>query len=416
MRCLAALLLLTPLTQAQTTWYVDVAGTPPGTGTVLDPYTSIQYAIDQPGTAWPDTISVAAGTYIENVVLTKGLSVIGVAGPEACVIQAAAPGPVVDISFAIVFSGFTVTGGMGSAGDGLHDQGGFDGLIKRCIIVGNAGRGLHFESSDGGGRVHNLTVVENGQEGLYMKPGSGVLMWDTIIWDNGLAPTVSFAPHGIGYFRYCVIENFPLQNKCFNFQVCGVTGWDPLLEDLSSGDYHLRLGSPCVDAGDPIAPLDPDGSRSDMGALVFDPQASPGPSIYCSSTVNSLGCTPAIAFTGAPRAGGAPFEISCASLVSNKLGLLFYGFQSKALPYQGTTLCVTAPVRRTSVQHSGGNPPPADGSGQYTFDFDAHLQSGVDPSLAAGALVYAQYWFRDPALGPLNTTGRSDALAFLIQP
>ena len=39
----------------------------------------------------------------------------------------------------------------------------------------------------------------------------------------------------------------------------------PRFVDAAAGDYHLRPDSPCVDAGDP-ARLDPDGSRSDVGA------------------------------------------------------------------------------------------------------------------------------------------------------
>lgn len=45
---------------------------------------------------------------------------------------------------------------------------------------------------------------------------------------------------------------------------------DPLFVDPGglARDYHLDHGSPCIDAGDP-AVLDPDGSRSDMGAHPF---------------------------------------------------------------------------------------------------------------------------------------------------
>jgi hypothetical protein len=35
------------------------------------------------------------------------------------------------------------------------------------------------------------------------------------------------------------------------------------------GDYRLLWGSPCIDTGHPTS-LDPDGTRSDMGALFFD--------------------------------------------------------------------------------------------------------------------------------------------------
>jgi hypothetical protein len=41
---------------------------------------------------------------------------------------------------------------------------------------------------------------------------------------------------------------------------------DPLLVD----DWFLSPGSPCIDTGDPISPLDPDCTRADMGAHYYD--------------------------------------------------------------------------------------------------------------------------------------------------
>ncbi len=46
---------------------------------------------------------------------------------------------------------------------------------------------------------------------------------------------------------------------------------DPLFVDAENGDYRLQPESPCIDTGDPEFPPDPDGSRSDRGALPFDP-------------------------------------------------------------------------------------------------------------------------------------------------
>jgi hypothetical protein len=54
---------------------------------------------------------------------------------------------------------------------------------------------------------------------------------------------------------------------------------DPLFENPGSGNYQITWAnwpnpdstkSPCIDAGDPLSPLDPDGTITDMGVFSFD--------------------------------------------------------------------------------------------------------------------------------------------------
>lgn len=42
---------------------------------------------------------------------------------------------------------------------------------------------------------------------------------------------------------------------------------DPDFVDAVNGDVHLAISSPCINAGDPDSPLDPDGTTADMGAF-----------------------------------------------------------------------------------------------------------------------------------------------------
>lgn len=44
---------------------------------------------------------------------------------------------------------------------------------------------------------------------------------------------------------------------------------EPLLSDPSLRHFELLTGSPCIDAGDPDSPPDPDGTRADIGAVYF---------------------------------------------------------------------------------------------------------------------------------------------------
>ncbi|MCK6445418.1 MAG: hypothetical protein L6Q99_03420 [Planctomycetes bacterium] len=136
---------------------------------------------------------------------------------------------------------------------------------------------------------------------------------------------------------------------------------------------------------------------------------------YCTSKVNSLGCAPFVDTTGTPsESSGLPFRIRGFDFRNNKNGLLFYGYQPLAAPFQGGHLCVKAPIERTPVQNSGGNVGTNDCSGVYTYDFNALIRLGTDAQLVPGAFVFAQYWSRDP--DDAFTTSLSNAVAFDICP
>jgi len=189
--------------------------------------------------------------------------------------------------------------------------------------------------------------------------------------------------------------------------------WAPFGAPSGEGhDFHLKPGSPCIDAGDPSSPLDPDGSIADIGVFPFDPGWCVEPVTYCTAKTNSLGCVPAISAAGSPSLGQGPLLVSATQVLNNKNGLLFWGVDSLAGPFQGGIKCVAAPTRRTAIQNSGGNPPPNDCSGTYSFSFDAAYLAlqGLGP----GQEVHAQFWSRDPQSH--STTGLTDAVWFIVCP
>jgi hypothetical protein len=152
------------------------------------------------------------------------------------------------------------------------------------------------------------------------------------------------------------------------------------------------------------------------GACCASVTIGPPVSVYCTPKVNSQGCTPKINFTGLPSATDPnPFQVKATQVINHKTGMLFYGFGQAAIPFSGGILCVESPITRLPTMSSGGNPPPDDCSGRYSFDMNAHIQSGVDPQLVAGASVAAQYWQRDPAHPDMTGIGLTDAVQFCIQ-
>lgn len=136
---------------------------------------------------------------------------------------------------------------------------------------------------------------------------------------------------------------------------------------------------------------------------------------YCTSQTSSLGCTPSIAWSGLPSASaGAGFTLTLAPALSQRPGVLTYGFSGPAAqPFLGGWLCVAPPLTRSAVRNSGGTPNALDCSGFFALDFNARIASGVDPALVAGAVVHAQWLSRDPG----NSAGSflaSDAVRIAI--
>ena len=99
---------------------------------------------------------------------------------------------------------------------------------------------------------------------------------------------------------------------------------------------------------------------------------------------------------------------------SNRNGIFFYGYSPTFNAFNAGTLCVLPPIRRTPVQNSGGDPPPSNCSGDFSFDFNAYMSSASDPLLQPGTTVYSQFWFRSP--GDPGNSAMSQAAAFTIQP
>lgn len=134
-------------------------------------------------------------------------------------------------------------------GDGIEAG---DAEVINNTVVGNRSAGIDY-----GGEtiIHNNVVVNNGY-GLYDE-------WNGYSWAD-----IAYNDVTDNEYNYCDITEHPTDISV-----------DPLFVAPDNGDYHLSLGSPCVDAGDPtnapivdlsgsLRPLDGDGNgeaRLDIG-------------------------------------------------------------------------------------------------------------------------------------------------------
>ncbi|NUP96685.1 MAG: hypothetical protein HUU28_11030 [Planctomycetaceae bacterium] len=400
-----ALVLSTALALPQNTVHVDADAAPGGDGSAAAPFQTIQSAVDAATTLAGDTVLVAPGVYVGRVSVPFGraLTVRSSHGPLATVICASVGADTARFASGSL-EGFTVLKESGGGPDARVVSCDTGAWVRRCIVLGAPMLdGIAF---DGGSAEHCL-VSECRYATRFFGYPSGTVS-NSILWNNSHPTVVDSNSPGSPSFRYCVVDHVLGSGPSTNLDVA------PLVRSFTSRDFHLRSTSPCIDAGDPSAPLDPDGSRADIGPLPFDASWMPF-AVYCTAQVNSLGCTPAIGAEGNASASAAvPFEITCSNTLNNRTGLLFYGYGPRATAYQGGFLCVASPLRRTALLDSGGSSTGTDCSGVFAFDFNAHLQGGVDPLLEPGVEVFAQFWSRDP--GASFPTHRSDALRFAVLP
>ncbi len=135
----------------------------------------------------------------------------------------------------------------------------------------------------------------------------------------------------------------------------------------------------------------------------------------CLAKLNSQGCLPLISWSGTPtRTGPDDFLVRVDQLVSQQFGLFLWGTGAAQIPFQGGSLCVAAPIRRTAPSSSGGSPGPQDCSGSQTFHFSQVLMA--QSLLAPGTPVVGQFWTRDTQHPDGTGVGLSGSVQFVIQP
>ncbi|HLE48870.1 MAG TPA: hypothetical protein VI819_02445 [Patescibacteria group bacterium] len=135
--------------------------------------------------------------------------------------------------------------------------------------------------------ISNTTIVGNTSEVLsdetvvqirnYRDWGGWINISNSIVWGNtGFSNSpITLPEFGGGSYTLANINYSLIQGGWPDTNSVGILDIDPLFVDLLNGDYHLTSSSPSIDSGDPNSPLDPDGTRADMGVYPFFQVPSP---------------------------------------------------------------------------------------------------------------------------------------------
>ena len=169
------------------------------------------------------------------------------------------------LSYCTVFDNFTF-----DYGGGIAVTNG-DLVLDHCSIVGNEawdyGSGISIVSG-GTADITNSIISYNFDDYSIYNEGTVTLGYSDF-YGNTSGDISGNVPSGFG----------DLDRVNYNGDSCDVfynIFLDPVFVDLASGDLHLLAGSPCIDAGDPTFPYDPDGTITDMGRYYFNQTGTGG--------------------------------------------------------------------------------------------------------------------------------------------
>ena len=295
----------------------------------------------------------------------------------------------------------TSTGIEVALGDGLaavsQPRRAINGLL-------NAGAIQVYERNFGGpgnwGLALTLTAPVPGKNHEF---GTGLSLWGDVIAGGAPFDSTVSPHHGAVHMYRRSPGTGGLWGHLQTLEAPSVLASDTL-------GYSVALQGATLVAGAPRS------KTGGIGRAVFFGGADP--TNYCTAGVSASGCMATIAGSGPPSATAAfGFDLQVTGVEGSKRGLFFFGSNGRqAIPWGNSSSfqCVVPPVARTPLFQETGTTGACDGA--YSFDLSAYLQLKPHLNPGAGAVVQAQFWYRDPFAANKQRTAISDALEFVLCP
>ena len=263
-----------------------------GDGTELNPYSTIQHAIDQAYNN--DTVYVHNGEYFGVITMKSNLYLKGESNTETIIRgnsgrymsgQGSYDAVVFNNVFEATIDGFLIENqsddmknyypftGIAVKGDSDHSV-----LIKNCIFQ-NLRYGVNINPPAKPSVINNTfngyPIYEaSGDYGIYIDYNTTNVVIKNNIIVGYLTGVYAF---GAGTIELPTMEYNNLWDNTHNYYMkledyannYGNISQNPLFTDVPNKNFALQLGSPCINTGDPSLGMDANGNRLEMGAVPY---------------------------------------------------------------------------------------------------------------------------------------------------
>ncbi|TKJ42561.1 hypothetical protein CEE37_02410 [candidate division LCP-89 bacterium B3_LCP] len=173
-----------------------------------------------------------------------------------------------------------ISNNTAQSGGGLFCSNDANPIVVNCTFTGNAsysqGGGIYcYESSP---NIKNTIISNSVNAGIYFNDSQNTSIINGDFYGNSWNFGGNYLPQYLGQ----LVTTNTNGDSCDAFYNIFE---DPQFVNPSIGDFNLQASSPCIDAGDPTSPFDPDSTIADIGAFYYH-QVPPPVIIVSSDTLD----------------------------------------------------------------------------------------------------------------------------------